>query len=709
MSSSVIVLAGAGHANIQCLKMMAMKPLEGVSVILISDGDVAPYSGMLPGYMMGLYTEEEIHFNLWKLASQAGVVFVRDRITQIDSENCMVRFASDRAPILYDVLSLNIGITPKSVNQIIESEHVIKLKPISKLLPKWNSVLEKLPSLPPQRIAIIGGGPAGIETTSAIISKINSFNRNDQVSLIHSNENLLTDFPQKAQAIVIQEMLQKGVKVLTKTPVTKIDHQKIYSHEEFVGEYDFIFLATDAEAPEIFKLSKLPTNETGFLKVNAKLQVDEFPNIFGAGDCIHFSPSPLPKAGVFAVREGMVLSNNIRKFVTKKSQSTILDYIPQKNFLKLIHLSSTRILASRGNWAIASSLFWIWKKFIDVRFMKRFGSLPFEMSESERDHSMVVNTCGGCGAKISQSLLSEVISLLQLSFSDVMPLTREDCYPLPVKKNDNYISVDGLRAFLPDPMLFGQISTLHALSDLWVSGIKPVALTVSVGLAHRREAQQRNFLLQVMSGILKVCKDNNIQMSNAHTFENAEDHLSVTVVGEKQSLVLRKDGAKPGDLIIMNKKLGSGIALQALMKGDLGSHQAHDLISQMTTPNFIPDALLEKLHSATDVTGFGFIGHLYELLEASGTSAQIDLKQVNILEKTQDLIDRDHRSFLIDENKKSFSPYVSDDIADVYYDPQTNGPILAILPADKKELLEEGWTVIGTITSRSQSRWIQIS
>jgi len=689
--------------------MMAMRPLEGVSVILISDGDVAPYSGMLPGYMMGLYSEDEIHFNLWKLASQAGIVFIRDRITKIDSDNRLVQFSSGRAPILYDVLSINIGITPRNVSRISESDHVIKLKPISKLLPKWNHFLEILPSLPPQKIAIIGGGPAGIETTAALISKRDSFQRKDQVTLIHKNENLLTGFPEKAQDIVLQEMQDRGVQVLTKTTITRIDHQKIYSAELLIGEFDTIFIATDAEAPEIFKISKLATDASGFLKVNSKLQVEGVPNIFGAGDCIHFTPSPLPKAGVFAVREGMILSNNVRKFVTSKSQSSLLDYVPQKNFLKLIHLSPTRILASRGNWAMASSVFWNWKKLIDVRFMKKFGSLPFEMAEAERDHSLVINTCGGCGAKISQSLLSEVIPLLQLSYSEVMPRTREDCYPLPETQSENYISVDGLRAFLPDPMLFGKISTLHALSDLWVSGMKPIALTVSVGLAHRREAQQRNFLLQVMSGILKVCKDYNIQMSNAHTFENAEDHLSLTVLGEKQNLVMRKAGAKPGDLIIMNKKLGSGIALQALMKGDLAPQQARDLITQMTNPNLIPSPLLESLHSATDVTGFGFIGHLYELLDASGNSAQIDLKQVQLLEKTQELVDRDHRSFLIDENKKSFSPFVSDQIPDVYYDPQTNGPVLAILPENKKELLEKGWTVIGTITSRSQSRWIQIS
>lgn len=709
MSSSVIVLAGAGHANIQCLKMMAMRPLEGVSVILISDGDVAPYSGMLPGYMMGLYSEEEIHFNLWKLASQSGFLFIRDRVTKIDPQNKLVSFASGRAPILYDVLSLNIGITPKNISPDIDSLNIIKLKPISLLLSKWNHFLKGIDSLPTQNIAVIGGGPAGIETTVALATQVNIKKRNDRITLIHSNEHLLSQFPDSAQKIVENELKLQGIEIKLSSPVTRVDNKKVYSNQTLIGEYDSLFIATDASAPPLFKASQLPTDQAGFLKVNSKLQVDQYPEIFAAGDCIHFTPSPLPKAGVFAVREGMILSNNVRKFISRGSKAQLLDYIPQKNFLKLIHLSNSKILASRGNWAMTSPLFWIWKKFIDKKFMKKFGSLPLAMAEAERDHSLVINTCGGCGAKISQSLLSEVIALLQLSYSDVMPKTREDCYPIPATHNESYISVDGLRAFLPDSMLFGQISALHALSDLWVSGMKPISLTVSVGLSHRREAIQKNHLLQVMSGILLVCQKFNIQMSNAHTFENAEDHLSITVVGEKQNHVLRKSGAVIGDLIVMNKQLGSGIALQAMMKGDLSSGQSHQLIDVMTTPNCLPEAILPHLRSATDITGFGFIGHLYELLNGSEASAQIDLKKIAILDGTQELLDRDHKSFLIEENKKSFSPYVSQEIDDVFYDPQTNGPVLGILSADKEDLLGKGWTVIGTITSRSQPRWIQIS
>lgn len=697
MSSSVIVLAGAGHANIQCLKMMVMRPLNGVQVILISDSDSAPYSGMLPGYMMGKYSLDEIHFNLWKLTAQAGAMFIKDKIEKIDPVNKLVSFQSGRSPILYDVLSVNIGITPTHIESIY-SQNIIAMKPISHFVQKWDSALEKMRHSDSLSIAIIGGGPAGIETASALSENIKMMNRSHRLSLFHQGKNLLIDMPAKAQRIVEKNLTNQKIKVELNSKIVRIENDCLIFNEEKSEKFDLIFLATHAQAPIVFKNSGLKTNAQGFLSVSSKLQSEEFPEIFAAGDCIDFSSHPLPKAGVFAVRQGMILSNNVRQFARFKRDARLLDYIPQKNFLKLIHIDGKKILASRGSFASAKAIYWPWKKWIDQRFMNRFGDLPFTMPEMVRKHEEV-NTCGGCGAKVSNALLSEVIALLKLDYSNELPKTVEDCYPVNDQSPHQLVSVDGLRAFLQDPFFFGSISALHALSDLWASGAKPHSLVVSVGLAHRDTALQRNFLIQVMSGILNVCKKHQIILANAHTFENAEDHLSITVIGKQTQKLIRKTGNKAGNVLLMSKQLGTGIGLHSVMKAAIGFSDISLLLSSLLTENKLEDSQLACIDSGTDITGFGLIGHLIELIKGQRISLEVDTGKVKLLPFAERLLAEGNRSFLIDKNKKAFQTYCHGQFSEVFYDPQTNGPlVVSIQEKDIEKFDQKKWAVIGKFT-----------
>ncbi|GAB4009781.1 MAG: selenide, water dikinase SelD [Bdellovibrio sp.] len=673
-----------------------MRPLSNVKMILISDQDAAPYSGMLPGYMMGKYPLEKIHFNLWKLTSQAGILFIRDRIKRIDKKNKLIFFESERSPLFYDVLSINIGITPKEI--IADSKsNIIPLKPISSMVTKWELALEQLKNSDRLKLAVVGGGPAGIETASALATRIKELSKNHEITLFHQGTVLGHDLPQKAQSIISASLLSQGIHFELNAKVHKIENGKCFYHDRQSDSFDLIFLATPAQAPAIFKNSHLTTNPEGFLSVNKFLQSVDDPSIFAAGDCIDFTEHSLPKAGVFAVRQGMILSHNVRQFAQGKENPRLLPFVPQKKFLKLIHISPKKILASRGMLNSASSLFWPWKKMIDLRFMHKFGTLPLTMSEMERNHEFV-NTCGGCGAKISNSLLSEVIGLLKLTYSNELPTTIEDCYPVNSNDSNQLISVDGLRAFIQDPFIYGKISTLHALSDLWVSGVRPHTLVVSVGLAHRQDSLQRNFLIQVMSGILSVCQEHQIKLANAHTFENAEDHLSLTVLGAPEGKLIRKGHIRSDQIILMSKKLGTGIALNALMKADIEFYHVKDVIDIMFTPNSLTES--ERLHvsAGTDITGFGLIGHLLEMLAGSHLGIKLDSKSIPYFDFTEILLERGHRSFLIDENKKAFMTRINGFAPDILFDPQTNGPLVIVIERkDLEKFDQKKWTVIGSI------------
>ena len=115
---SDLVLLGGGHANIQVLKMMAMNPIGGLRITLISDQTHSPYSGMIPGYLAGYYSYEECHFDLRRICEELGQRFIKAKIIGIDPQRKKIQL-ENRAEVSYDCASINVGIAPKSIEHLI--------------------------------------------------------------------------------------------------------------------------------------------------------------------------------------------------------------------------------------------------------------------------------------------------------------------------------------------------------------------------------------------------------------------------------------------------------------------------------------------------------------------------------------------------------------------------------------------------------------
>ena len=115
---SDLVLLGGGHANIQVLKMMAMNPIGGLRITLISDQTHSPYSGMIPGYLAGFYSYEECHFDLRRICEELGLRFIKAKIIGIDPLRKKIQL-ENRAEVSYDCASINVGIQPKSIAAFI--------------------------------------------------------------------------------------------------------------------------------------------------------------------------------------------------------------------------------------------------------------------------------------------------------------------------------------------------------------------------------------------------------------------------------------------------------------------------------------------------------------------------------------------------------------------------------------------------------------
>src|SRR5436305_11774111 len=157
-----LVLVGGGHAHVHVLKSFGMWPVPGVRVSLVARDVETPYSGMLPGYVAGLYRFDECHIDLVRLARFAGARLIHDEAIGLDRAAQTV-LCGGHPPIRYDVVSLDIGSTPSLGDVPGAAENTISVKPIARFAARWEALLERTRQEGRVRLAIVGGGAGGVE------------------------------------------------------------------------------------------------------------------------------------------------------------------------------------------------------------------------------------------------------------------------------------------------------------------------------------------------------------------------------------------------------------------------------------------------------------------------------------------------------------------------------------------------------------------
>lgn len=389
-----VLLLGGGHANLQVLHQLAKLSARDVAVTLISDVQRAPYSGMLPSYMAGVYKAEEMHFDLPAICQRFGFRFVHDSVQRIQAAENKVVTAQGQ-DISYDFCSINLGILPtplaaghaRSRTQDLAGDlagrfavdlnvgptddpTVIYVKPISRLIEKWESLLTRV-----QRqggkvdLTVIGGGAGAFELAVACRRRLSSSIAT--VRIITGLKGLLHEFSPNVQNQARQSLARLQIEILDGVRVENVetDGLRLSDHTRLARQ--FCFVGTSAKAPGIFKASNLPVNKDGFLQVDRFLQVEGFQNLFAAGDCIDFTPSPLPKAGVYAVRQGPVLAANLERRV--RGQTKLQTFTPQRSFLTILTTGPGTAIATKYGLSLNGQFAWRLKDYIDRQFMKRFS------------------------------------------------------------------------------------------------------------------------------------------------------------------------------------------------------------------------------------------------------------------------------------------------------------------------------------------------
>nr|MCH9784232.1 selenide, water dikinase SelD [Gammaproteobacteria bacterium] len=428
-------------------------------------------------------------------------------------------------------------------------------------------------------------------------------------------------------------------------------------------------------------------DDQGFVRVNHTLQSPADARVFAAGDCAAF-PDALPKAGVYAVRQAKILARNLAAAAEGQPLSP---YRPQRRFLSLLSAGGRDAVGSRGGGpALAGGWVWRWKDRLDRDFMDKFHRrLPRMDADARAGAPDEALHCAGCGAKVGAQSLSEALAALD-------PVIREDIEAGVDHADDAAVirwpadqrlvqSLDYFPAFVDEPYLFGRIAALHSLSDLFAMNAAPHSALATVCMPRHHPRLQSRDLHRLMAGALKELNAARCTLVGGHTIEGPQMAAGFTVNGAAPPADLwHKSGARPGDVLILTKSLGTGIQLAGLMH-DLSRGPWLDatLDSMLRSNGLARDAMAPLAPNAcTDITGFGLLGHLLELCEQSNLDARLDLDGLSLLPGTEELVARGVVSTLKPANDQVLTRCEHGDIADddprlaAATDPQTSGGLL---------------------------------
>jgi len=692
-----LVLLGGGHSHIIVLRMLGMNPVPGLQITLINPERRTPYSGMLPGYIAGHYQEEDIHIELDPLCRFAGAGLIQGRVTGLDPEENKV-FVAGRPPVEFDVLSIDIGITPDFTGLESTSTDLIPVKPIGSFIAQWKRFLTELEAV--NRIAVVGGGAGGVELSLSIAYRLALIaagpNRTEKIQIHQcaASPGLLPDYAAGVKKRISRELREAGIVLHDDFTATHYESGVLRSQLGEEIEVEKVFWVTNAAAQSWLADTGMALDDQGYIAVSARLQSLSHPHIFAAGDTAGVADYPRPKAGVFAVRQGEPLFNNLVHFIHGRRPRA---FRPQRSFLSLISTGARNAVAAKWSLVAQGRICWIWKDWIDRRFIDRFRLLPvMPVSESkpgllaEFDDQM---HCGGCGSKVTSEILSEVLDELapDSERDDAAFFTPPDGYLM-------LHSIDAFRSFLDDPYVLSRIAVVHAASDIYAMGGSVATLMANMILPFAKPRPTRNLLRQLLSGALDQIAEEGAVLIGGHSSEGAELSVGFAVNGlVPEGSEVRKSGLVADDVLILSQPLGTGTLFAAHMQGKVEGRYIEAAINtlQQSSRQAAEIFLSHHVNGMTDVTGFGLAGHLGEMLVASQKSAELKLTSIPALPGALETLSREGiTSTLHDANRQStlqrldpIRPAAVDSAAryELLFDPQTAGGLLAGIPADEAE------------------------
>ncbi|TVQ03583.1 MAG: selenide, water dikinase SelD, partial [Roseinatronobacter sp.] len=518
-----LVLIGGGHTHALVLHRWAMHPLPGVRVTVINPDPVAPYTGMLPGFIAGHYRREELDIDLVRLARRAGARLVLGKASGLDRTEKLVH-VQGRPPIAYDLAAIDIGITSDLPMIPGYGDHAVSAKPLGRYAQQWEDWCARLKTgAVAARIAVIGGGVAGVELALAMAYRLQP--HAPQITILQSGA-LLPNIGAQARKRLIGHLERFSVTIVEQAKVTEVTPQGVTLADGTQIAASLVLGAAGSRPQDWLQDTGLELAD-GFVTVDPYLRSVTDPAIFAVGDCAHMAHAPRAKAGVYAVRQAPYLFDNLRAAL---GVGRLRAYKPQRDYLKLVSLGDKTALADK--WSLPLEGRWLWglKDRIDAKFMGQFRdprpmppALPPAYADGLAEMLGDKPLCGGCGAKMGAQTLRA--ALPDVTRADVEAGIGDDAAILRMGDTRQVIATDHLRALTDDPWMMARIAATHALGDIWAMGARPQAALAQVTLPRMAPELQTRTLREVMAGAQSVLEPAGVALVGGHSAMGAEMQL----------------------------------------------------------------------------------------------------------------------------------------------------------------------------------------
>ena len=663
----------------------------------------ALYSGMVPALIAGVEKREKASINLRWLAQQAGVAFVQATVGGIDTQQGGLQL-QDRPDLNFGFLSLNLG----AVTRRQGYRDAITIKPLEPALRAISAqdALADQPNTGP--FHCVGAGLAAVEIVLALRQR----------------------WPRTPSS-----PSHTGGRWLHPSMEHELFRAQIQLSDEPAPDDANTLLCTGSEAPRWLAESGLLCDAKGRVLTQPSLQALDHPQIFASGDCAVIQGMERPPSGVWAVRAAQPLARNLKRLSCGQSPQP---WHPQRRAMQLLGLSSGN---RHDAWLLWGSTclgphpwLWRWKQQLDHRFMERFRPQAAMKSDpkSQGIHAMA---CRGCAAKLPAHPLQQALSICQ---SEELANKPEDAHALGTNRQGGQVltSVDGFPALISDPWLNGRLTTLHACSDLWASGARVTTAQAIVTVPAVDSEAQVNLLSQTLAGVRSALNEQRASLIGGHTIESRQASTSPAAIDLQVSLSVTgvtpsghkpwgKGGIQPDDHLLLSRPIGTAVLFAAAMQGACSANDLDQALIQMQTSQH---STLEQLlalqqqkpgciHACTDITGFGLLGHLNEMVAASDRVViDLNIDHIPVLPGAMEMLQAGIASTLAPANRRALaslgiqvhatnslgcrSNNLDPAFETLLIDPQTCGPLLiSVAPEIAEALLDhhpDCWWSIGT-------------
>lgn len=368
-----LVLVGGGHAHLEVLRRCVVTGIPpDAEVVLVSPIQHHVYTGMIPGYLHGTYDVGSITLDLPAICLAGGVRYLEAAAECVSGVGRVVKVHGTN--IEFDVASLDVGSVAGGMDGS-SGDHAAFVRPLPQLL-ALHARLEALTRAPRDRIpvvTVVGAGAAGVEVALAIRAALSVAKVAAMVSLTDEASDVLPGYPRPARRRARAILDAHGVHVALGERVTAVSARTICVGERTRVESHLTVWLTGAAAPPLLAASDLPLDAAGFFMVDRHLRSVDGAPVWGAGDCVTLVDAPrTPRAGVYAVREGPMLAQNLWASLGSGVSAA---YVPQPDFLVVMDTADGRALL-RWHGIVSHSRWALWlKRWIDRRFVNRYKTL----------------------------------------------------------------------------------------------------------------------------------------------------------------------------------------------------------------------------------------------------------------------------------------------------------------------------------------------